>query len=232
MEAPVEASMEVVVEAPVETVMEAMMEMVVPAEQEDATSEESRTAVVRIPIVRITIVRITIVRIADTTKTIVSVGWGDLYGIAVSIHALRVRDIVARLNIVFAGGCVVGTDRGATCETCPSANRRTGARIPGGGANGGPRRRPNQSADGGTADGRLASRLSGSAIADRRRCAVAARRVLLLKGGGVLSGRGKRHYRWAQRRLSACRSSTHATEARYQLGSVPHDLPPLALSLV
>jgi hypothetical protein len=37
-------------EAPVEAVMEAMMEMVVPPEQEDTTTEEARTAVVRIPI--------------------------------------------------------------------------------------------------------------------------------------------------------------------------------------
>lgn len=163
-------------EAPMKTVMEvvaeAMMEIVIVVERE--TSEEPRT----VPAVP-GIAPISCIVAAAAGRRV-------LHSIAARVHALRVGDVVACLEIVSAGRAIVGTDRGATDKACGTANRRTGARrVSSRGADGRARRRPKHSAH--RCTGARLRRLKRSDCGSR---IVAALPVFLLEGVEILSLRG------------------------------------------
>ena len=100
---------------------------------------------------------------------------------------MGVSDVIACLQVVFAGRCIVCSDRGATNKACRTANRRTRAGVSSRGADGEARRRPKQRADGGAADDRGGARLPWLEIADRSSRVVAALSVFLLEDGEALS---------------------------------------------
>jgi hypothetical protein len=100
------------VEPAMEVIMEVIME-VTSAQPED--SDETRTA----PSPRITVPRITVPIIALAANR------PTLHSISEGIHALGISDIVARLEIELAGGCIVGTDSSATYKARRRADRGT-----------------------------------------------------------------------------------------------------------
>ena len=171
MEAPMKTVMEVVVEA--------MMETVIAVEREYVTSDKPGT----IPAVpRIAPILIPIIAIAAGRQV--------LHSITAGVHALRVGDVVACLEIVLAGRNIGGTDRSAPDKACGTANRRTGARVSGRGADGRARRRPKHGANRCAADRRAGVRLRWLMRADCGSRVVAALPVVLLERVEALSARG------------------------------------------
>src|ERR1700722_2942787 len=147
-----------------------------------------------------------------------------LYRIAKRVHALRVSDIVACLQIEFAGRRIVCTDRCTTHQAGRSANRRTGRRISGRGADCRARRRANNRTDGSASDCSLSARLPWLDIADRCRSIVTTLLVILLEDRETLSRRGKRHHRGAGgRRHGTCRKSTQAGEGTDRSQAMAYD---------
>jgi hypothetical protein len=158
------STVETVVEV-VETV-EIVVEVVETAKPEYPASKKARPppAIPRVAVPGIPVPGTSVSIIAVITHRRV------LHSIAKRVHALRVVDIVACLQIEFAGRRIVCTDRRTTDQARRTPDRRTGTSISGSGADCRPRCRSKHRADGSAANGRLSSRLPWLDIADRGRC--------------------------------------------------------------
>jgi hypothetical protein len=226
VEASVKAFRETVMEASAETVMEVEeavtvevveVEIVVPPEREDASCKKARGApiVPRIPVPRIAIACIIRIAVIDLRQV--------LHTIAERIHALRVSDVVACLQIVFAGRRIGCSDRCPTRKARRTANRRTCPRVPGCGADGGTRGCSKQCARGSAANRRVSARLSWLDIADRGSRVVTALPVFLPEDGEGLSLWGKRHDRWTARLPHrTCGDNTQTTNGSYHIWATTH----------